>query len=86
MKISKKKFDTSQCFLSINCIKEWLPAIEANKTVFEFKKGEVLFNEGDLVKGMYFVYAGCVKVHKRWGDKELKNVLIGCLLGQISLF
>ncbi|HWZ02091.1 MAG TPA: Crp/Fnr family transcriptional regulator, partial [Mucilaginibacter sp.] len=36
------------------------------------KRGEVIFNEGDEVKGVYFVYDGVVKVHKKWGpDKEL---------------
>src|SRR5690606_9548404 len=59
------------CFLSNNCIKEWVAAIEANKLVYQFKKGEVLFKEGDNVDGIYFVYEGNVKVHKKWGDKEL---------------
>jgi CRP-like cAMP-binding protein len=36
------------------------------------KKGEVIFSEGDPVKGIFFVHSGIVKVHKRWGaDKEL---------------
>ncbi|MES2807397.1 MAG: Crp/Fnr family transcriptional regulator [Bacteroidota bacterium] len=36
------------------------------------KKGEVIFKEGDPVKGIFFVNTGIVKVHKRWGaDKEL---------------
>lgn len=37
-----------------------------------FKKGETIFREGDLVEGIYFVYEGTVKVHKKWGsEKEL---------------
>nr|WP_294899710.1 Crp/Fnr family transcriptional regulator [uncultured Pedobacter sp.] len=71
MKLRKKKLDQENCYLSNNCLKEWLPAIEANKKVYEFKKGEPLFKEGDLVEGIYFIYAGKVKVHKKWGDKEL---------------
>jgi len=32
----------------------------------------VIFNEGDAVEGVYFVYKGIVKVHKKWGsEKEL---------------
>ncbi len=54
------------------CLKEWLPAIDANKKVFHFKKGEVLFKEGELMSGLYFINSGSVKVHKKWGsDKEL---------------
>jgi len=55
-----------------NCIKQWQPAIVANKINLKIKRGEVIFNEGDEVKGVYFVYDGVVKVHKKWGpDKEL---------------
>lgn len=37
-----------------------------------FKKGELIFEEGEEVKGMYFVFSGTVKVHKKWGkEKEL---------------
>jgi len=51
---------------------EWLPAIDANRKVFHFKKGEALFREGDLMTGIYFIYNGTVKVHKKWGsEKEL---------------
>lgn len=87
MKQSKKIYPSENCYLSKNCIKEWLPAIEANKKVFEFKKGELLFKEGDLVEGMYFVYAGNVKVHKKWGDKELilRFATGGSILGHRGL-
>ncbi|WP_184547462.1 Crp/Fnr family transcriptional regulator [Mucilaginibacter sp. FT3.2] len=64
--------DNQTCFLCKNCIKEWLPAIAANKKNIVVKKGQVIFNEGDPVTGIYFVYEGNVKVHKKWGtDKEL---------------
>jgi len=54
------------------CINEWHPAIAANKQNFKVKRGEIIFNEGDEVKGIYFVYEGIVKVHKKWGpEKEL---------------
>lgn len=54
------------------CLEEWNPAIGIHKKSFLFKKGEVIFQEGDPVTGIYFVYDGVVKVHKKWGtDKEL---------------
>ncbi|XHR92686.1 Crp/Fnr family transcriptional regulator [Mucilaginibacter sp. UC70_90] len=64
--------DNQTCLLCKGCIKEWLPAIAANKKNFNVKKGQVIFSEGVPVKGIYFVYEGNVKVHKKWGpDKEL---------------
>ena len=54
------------------CQPEWLHAIDINRKVIHFKRGENLFKEGDAVKGMYFIYSGLVKVHKKWSDdKEL---------------
>ena len=87
MKISKKKYNIENCYLSKNSLKEWLPAIEANKKVFEFKKGELIFKEGDHVEGIYFVYDGKVKVHKKWGDKELilRFATAGSILGHRGL-
>jgi len=72
MKISKKAYTIDNCYISKDCLPEWLPAINANKKIYDVKKGEVIFNEGDLVTGVYFVYDGNIKVHKKWGsDKEL---------------
>lgn len=45
--------------------------MEANRKNFHYKKGETLFNEGEELKGVYFINEGTVKVHKQWGDKEL---------------
>ena len=64
--------DLKSCFLCQRCLPEWIPAVEAHRKTFQYKKGELIFAEGDLVKGIYFVYSGTVKVHKRWGsEKEL---------------
>jgi CRP-like cAMP-binding protein len=72
MKKSKNECDLNTCFICQHCLKEWHPAISANKKNYKVKKGEVIFNEGDEVKGVYFVYEGIVKVHKKWGsEKEL---------------
>jgi CRP/FNR family transcriptional regulator len=71
MKRSKHECDLKSCFFCKLCLKEWLPAINANRQTFNLRKGETMFEEGDKVTGVYFVYAGKVKVHKKWGDKEL---------------
>ncbi|WP_153798650.1 Crp/Fnr family transcriptional regulator [Foetidibacter luteolus] len=72
MKEYKAGCDVKSCLLCKLCLKEWLPAVAANRKNFQFKKGELLFKEGDEMTGIYFVYSGTVKVHKRWDkDKEL---------------
>ena len=72
MKKSKNDCDLKSCFFCKSCSKEWLPAIDANKQTFEFRKGELMFKEGDPVKGIFFLYQGKAKIHKKWGnDKEL---------------
>lgn len=88
MKKSKNECDTSSCFMCRNCLKQWQPAIATNKINLKVKRGEVIFNEGDEVKGVYFVYNGVVKVHKKWGpDKELiiRFASNGAILGHRGL-
>ena len=70
MKRIKENCDLKGCILCRMCMPAWLPAIEANRETFSFKKGELLFKEGDTVEGMYFVYSGKVKVHKKWGEEK----------------
>ncbi len=71
-KKNKKECDLKSCLLCRQCLSSWLPAIEANRKSFFYKKGELLFIEGEEVKGMFFIETGVVKVHKKWGDdKEL---------------
>lgn len=71
MKKTKHNCDLKSCFFCTQCEKEWIPAIDAHRKTIAYKKGEVIFSEGEPVKGVYFVYKGKVKVHKQWGDKEL---------------
>lgn len=71
MKKNKAGCDLDACLLCKLCHKEWIAAMGAHRTNFEVTKGEIIFREGDEVKGIYFVYQGTVKVHKHWGDKEL---------------
>lgn len=70
MKKLKQGCDLNTCFLCKRCLPEWLPAVEAHREHLAFKKGAVLFQEGDPVHGIYFVYSGTVKVHKQWGDEK----------------
>ena len=87
MKTSKIACDLKSCFLCKLCIKEWQPAIASSRKNFIVKKGDVIFTEGEPVNGVYFVYTGNVKVHKKWGDKELiiRFVKNGAILGHRGL-
>jgi CRP-like cAMP-binding protein len=64
--------DLETCFLCQRCLPEWKPAIQSHRKNLQFKKGEIIFQEGQPVLGIYFVIAGTVKVHKQWGtEKEI---------------
>jgi len=64
--------DLQTCFLCQRCLPEWIPAVGVHRKNLHFKKGHVIFEEGEDVRGIYFVFSGTVKVHKKWGsDKEL---------------
>lgn len=72
MKELKQVCDTSTCMMCRLCMKDWIPAVQSHRKNFQLNKGDVLFNEGDEMRGIYFIYKGTMKVHKRWGDdKEL---------------
>jgi CRP-like cAMP-binding protein len=64
-KKSPKTCDLQSCFLCSRCLDEWIPVIGAHRKNSHFKKGQVIFKEGDPVLAMYFVYKGVVKVHKQ---------------------
>jgi CRP-like cAMP-binding protein len=52
------------------CMDEWKPVISTYKKNFSYDKEELIFEEGDSVKGIFFVLKGCVKIHKKWGDEK----------------
>lgn len=52
------------------CLKDWLPAIEANRKNVDYTKGEIIFKEGEKVKGIYFIDKGSVKIYKHWTDEK----------------
>jgi CRP/FNR family transcriptional regulator len=55
-------------------MKEWIPAIAANRKTYLVKKGETIFHEGEELKGIFFVYEGIFKVQKKW-DEEKELIL-----------
>lgn len=80
--------DVNTCFLCRHCIPDWKEVIAAKKTTLSFKKGSMLFKEGEPVKGIYLLYSGAVKVHKHWTDgKELvlRFTRTGDILGHRGL-
>lgn len=85
---TKHKCDLNTCFLCTTCLSDWKPAVETNKQNFLVKKGQQVFKEGDPVTGIYFVYEGYVKVHKKWdNEKEMitRFARKGDILGHLGL-
>jgi CRP-like cAMP-binding protein len=70
MKKVKGTLDKQPQFVYTRCMSEWWPALDAQKQIVQFRKGELIFKEGEPVKGMYFVIEGVVKVHKHWIDEK----------------
>jgi len=70
------------------CLKDWLPAIAAHKQNISIKKGHPIFREGELVRGIYFLYSGNVKVHKKWDNEKdliIRFAKAGEILGHTGL-
>jgi CRP-like cAMP-binding protein len=74
MNANQNSCNPEVCFLCKYCISEWIPSIEQYKTTIKLKKGELLFREGDPVKGIYFLKKGKLKVYKFW--EENKQMII----------
>jgi len=75
-------------FLCTFCLDGWKPAIQASKQNIHIKKGQLIFAEGDPVKGIYFVYEGNIKVHKKWDDEKeliLRFAKKGDILGHLGI-
>jgi CRP-like cAMP-binding protein len=70
MKKADSNCNLKTCFVCRNCLKNWLPVVKANRQNFYFKKGQKIFEEGNVVKGIYFLFKGKVKVHKKWGEAK----------------
>lgn len=50
------------------------------------KKGEILFNEGETSKAMYFIKAGMIRVFKKKGDSsiEIDTIHAGQVIGELA--
>lgn len=60
------------CFLCRHCTPEWKELIAIKKSTFVVKKGKPIFQIGEKVEGIFFIYSGAAKIHAPWGDdKEL---------------
>ena len=88
MKVKKSKCDLATCSMCRGCKPEWLKAIDVNRKLLHYNKGESIFQEGDTVNGMYFIYSGLVKVHKKWSDNKeliLRFAKEGAIVGHRGL-
>ncbi len=86
--MSNHECDLKSCLLCRLCLKDWLPAVAAHKKNIFVKKGKDIFKEGDPVKGIYFIYSGNVKVHKKWGEEKdliIRFAKAGEILGHTGL-
>ena len=80
--------DLKSCFMCRLSLKDWLPAIAAHKRNISVKKGHSIFQEGAPVKGIYFLYSGNVKVHKKWDNEKdliIRFAKAGEILGHTGL-
>ncbi len=62
--------DVKSCFFCKACTSEWLELVAIHKKNVLYKKGEIIFKEGQPVEGIWFLYSGKVKVHKPWGEQK----------------
>lgn len=59
------------CFMCRHTLEDWRGQIALNRTTIKLRKGQQFIAEGEAVKGVFFVQSGIVKVHRRWGEKEM---------------
>lgn len=62
--------------------------LSVNKTYSFYKKGQVIFSEGNYPQGLYCIYSGKVKIHKasnQGKEQILRLAKSGFLLGYSSL-
>lgn len=58
------------------CSAEWLPIFDINKSTVLINAKQRIFNEGDPVKGIYFIEKGKVKVLSGFNGKDEKIIRI----------
>lgn len=62
--------DLASCFLCQHCTADWKDLVAVKKNTVRFRKGELIFQEGEKMKGFFFLTSGAVKLHKEWGDQK----------------
>jgi len=70
------------------CSKEWQLVFKSQKQTFYFESGQRIFQQGDSVKGIYFVEKGKLKVLSKAFDgseKIIRLVAPGMILGHRGL-
>lgn len=87
MKTCNKTCDLQKCLMCQVILPEWKPALDRHRKNYSIKKGESIIREGDPVTGIYFVYSGKLKIHKKWGNKELivRFATPGAIIGHRGL-
>lgn len=76
------------CFLCTHCIPDWKEVIAIRKKTLHYKKGALIFREGNPVEGIYFLIEGAVKVHQQWGEQReliIRFAKAGDVLGHRGL-
>ncbi len=62
MKKTAHSCDLQRCFLCKGCLPEWIPAISNQRQNIVFRKGEQIFEEGELAAGIFF----CTKAELKY--------------------
>lgn len=59
-----------------------------DENIIEYKKGDVLFREGEVSKDLYIIQNGIVKIYKEVDGKRLPIALVhaGQFVGELSFF
>ncbi len=65
-----EKCDNDDCFIKQYAYPEWWSFISHFKSVYQYKKGELIIEESSPVNGIFFIYQGKVKVHKKWEGQK----------------
>ncbi len=74
--------DSPKCFINNFTKKEWKSKINKERTTLKISKSLTIFNEGDPVQGIYFIYKGKVKVYNN-GVKNRTQIVRLANAGQI---
>ncbi len=62
--------DNQACFIKQFVYPEWWAFLSHFKPIYRYKKGERIIEEGGSVNGIFFIYEGKVKVHKKWESNK----------------